>query len=103
MGLAIGRIVELVGVEGAIGLAGVQLLGEPTREVDEMIGTGEGRRIHLNQARAMHAHRLFLFLRLAARHDDEDGMPQGGADDGQADPGIACRSFDDSAPGPERA
>ena len=103
MGAAVGGVVELVGVEGPVGLALIQLGGEAAREMDEMVGAGEGGRIDLDQAGAVQADGLLLFLALAARHDDDDGMAERGADEGQADAGIARRAFHDRAAGPQGA
>ena len=95
--LAIGDVVELVGPNGAVGLALVQRLGQPRGIFDVVVGVLVGNGGHFHQLRAEQAQRVFLFLRLRFGNNDDRPVTERIADDGQADAGIAGCALDDGA------
>ena len=97
MRAAVCLVVELVGPDRAVGLAGGQFLGEAAGIAHVVVGVRVGDGVHLDQLGAEQADGVLLFLALGARHNDDDAVAQRLADEGEADTGIAGGAFDDGA------
>ena len=98
MRLSIGSIVKLIGPYGAIGLCFGQFLGQTSRVAHIVIRIfiwGGGNLDQLCTCKAQH---IFFLLALGFRYDDHRAKAHGGADQRQANPRIARRTFNDSAP-----
>ena len=59
--------------------------------------------IDLDQPGAVQADRQLLLFGLAARHHDDDGVAESGADQGETDAGVPGRALDDRAAGAQGA
>jgi hypothetical protein len=78
-------------------------LREPFRHLHVIVGIGIGHRRHFDQLGAAQAQHVLLLAALGVGDDDHRPIPERVGDDRKPDAGIARRSLDDDAAGPERA
>ena len=103
MAVAVGDIVELVGPDRAVRLGLRQLLGQPARQFDVVVGVLVGHSRHFDQFGAEQPQRVLLFLALRVGNDDHRAVAERLGDQRQADAGIAGRALDDDAARPQQA
>ena len=95
MRIAVGDIIELVGPDCHAGVRGSPLLGQPggVLHVVVFIAVGHGR--NEDQLDAQLAQCILLLLALGLGHDDGRLITARGSDMGDANAGVARRTFDD--------
>ena len=99
----VGDIVELVGPDRPVGLAPVQLLGEPAGQLHVVVRVLVGHGRHRAQIGAHQPQHVHLLLALRLGDDDHGAVAAHVADQRQADPGVAGRALDDRPAGPQQA
>ncbi len=97
MAHAVGDIVELVGPDDAVGVAGLQLLGQAAGHLHVIARIPVGDGGHLFQLRAGEAQHVLLLLGLGLRDHDQGLVAARIADQRQADARIAGCPLDDQA------
>ncbi len=99
----VGDVVELVRPYRAAGFALSQLGGQAPGYLHVVVWIGVGHRRHFDEGCAGDAQRVFLFLALRFRDDDDGAIAECVADEREADAGVARRAFDDYAAWAQRA
>ncbi len=96
----VGDVVKLVGPDGAIWFTLRQLRRQAARNFHVIVRVLVGHSRNFDQFRTQQAQGVFLFLRLRLRDHNHGAVPKRLGNNGQADTGIAGRSFHDHAARP---
>jgi hypothetical protein len=97
--IAVGRVVELIGEPCAAGIGGVQRLGMRTGLMGVVVGVFVRYGRHKAHFGAGDAQGVDLFPALRLWHEDDGAIAKAGAQQAQADAGIASGTFDNGAAG----
>ena len=103
MAAAVGHVVELVGPDGAVGLALGDLGSQPAGIFHVIVRVPVRHGRDQAQVGADQPEHVLLLVALRLRHDDDGAIAAGIGHQGQADAGIAGGALDDDAAGAEQA